>query len=127
MVAITVILAAVIGTFVLGLGGSISETPTATFSYDFDRVGTPIVNITHDGGDTLRVGDNTNRVHITSTDSTAPDGTKVWASRGGNETLQAGDTYPTYEYGENGSTVRVVWFSLNNDSSATLSSQQSPV
>ena len=36
MVAITVILAAVIGTFVLNLGGSVSETPQAPLTYDQD-------------------------------------------------------------------------------------------
>ena len=34
MVAITVILAAVIGTFVLNLGGSVSETPQAPLTYE---------------------------------------------------------------------------------------------
>ena len=36
MVAITVILAAVIGTFVLNLGGSVSETPQAPLTADID-------------------------------------------------------------------------------------------
>jgi flagellin-like protein len=38
MVAITVILAAVIGTFVLGLGDQVSNTsPTASFTFDFNN------------------------------------------------------------------------------------------
>lgn len=50
MVAITVILAAVIGTFVLGLGDSIQTNPTATF--DFEKDGTTLT-VTHDGGDSI--------------------------------------------------------------------------
>jgi flagellin-like protein len=46
MVAVVVILAAVIGAFVLGLGGSQQSTPQASFSYDD---GTLIMS----GGDTL--------------------------------------------------------------------------
>ena len=57
MVAITVILAAVIGTFVLGLGDSISDSaPQAQLnveSTDFDAT-TPEVTIAHNGGDTLQ-------------------------------------------------------------------------
>jgi flagellin-like protein len=37
MVAITVILAAVIGTFVLGLGDNVQETPTAAIESDQDQ------------------------------------------------------------------------------------------
>ncbi|MDQ2071400.1 type IV pilin N-terminal domain-containing protein [Haloarcula sp. H-GB4] len=58
MVAITVILAAVIASFVLGLGDQAQQaTPQASFSWDFDEsVGNPdygVVTITHDGGDTI--------------------------------------------------------------------------
>ena len=63
MVAITVILAAVIGTFVLGLGDQVSDTtPQASFSFnqgtsDFtgstDNSTLNTVEITHDGGDAI--------------------------------------------------------------------------
>jgi flagellin-like protein len=66
MVAITVILAAVIATFVLGLGEQVSDTaPQASFSFDYadddstdgdisdDSEGTGMLNITHAGGATL--------------------------------------------------------------------------
>ncbi len=40
MVAITVILAAVIGTFVLGLGDQVGDTaPQASFSFDYNSTG----------------------------------------------------------------------------------------
>jgi len=65
MVAITVILAAVIGTFVLGLGDQVSNTnPKASFTFDQgtddgyedsvgDTAALPIVDIAHDGGDSI--------------------------------------------------------------------------
>ena len=59
MVAITVILAAVIGTFVLGLGDSISEsTPQASVGINddpsnYDGSGGAVFRINHNGGDDL--------------------------------------------------------------------------
>jgi len=55
MVAITVILAAVIATFVLGLGDSVSNTaPQASFGFNYDTDNTNNqLDITHNGGDTI--------------------------------------------------------------------------
>jgi flagellin-like protein len=55
MVAITVILAAVIGTFVLGLGDQVQETaPSAQFSFDYDSdTAGGELTMTHDGGDSI--------------------------------------------------------------------------
>jgi len=61
MVAITVILAAVIASFVLGLGNSATNTnPQASFSFEYEQVeenannpDTGIATISHDGGDTI--------------------------------------------------------------------------
>ena len=50
MVAITVILAAVIGAFVLGIGGDTESTPQASITLDNT---TDTVEIRHRGGDTL--------------------------------------------------------------------------
>ncbi len=62
MVAITVILAAVIGTFVLGIGTSTQETPRATFEFEQVKEGPSSSNpdeleIAHVGGDTVRNDD----------------------------------------------------------------------
>ena len=51
MVAITVILAAVIGAFVLGIGGETQETPQASIT--LDNTSATEVEIRHGGGDTL--------------------------------------------------------------------------
>ena len=56
MVAITVILAAVIGAFVLGLGGETQETPQASLSFELNESGEN-VTIEHRGGDTLDLND----------------------------------------------------------------------
>jgi len=63
MVAITVILAAVIASFVLGLGNSATNTnPQASFSFEYEQVEEAdattaeengLVTISHDGGDTI--------------------------------------------------------------------------
>src|SRR6056297_2187850 len=63
MVAITVILAAVIGTFVLGLGDQVSESaPQAQFTFTFTEDATQVtagggvedrVTIVHDGGESI--------------------------------------------------------------------------
>ena len=56
MVAITVILAAVIGVFVLGLADDLGDGPTqATLSFDSD--GDSNLTIAHDGGDSLNFED----------------------------------------------------------------------
>jgi flagellin-like protein len=59
MVAITVILAAVIGTFVLGLGDSLGDSqPTAQISVDVSQDGTNgTFEFSHDGGDAIESGD----------------------------------------------------------------------
>jgi flagellin-like protein len=55
MVAITVILAAVIGTFVLGLGDSLEQTPQATIGADAGSNSS--VTLSHNGGDGIAVSD----------------------------------------------------------------------
>ncbi|RXK46604.1 type IV pilin [Halorientalis pallida] len=61
MVAITVILAAVIASFVLGLGGSQQQTPQASFSWDYQKYddnpntdpNVGVATVSHDGGDSI--------------------------------------------------------------------------
>ncbi len=60
MVAITVILAAVIGTFVLGLGDSLNQTPQATLNAEVtegDDDGYTEIVVNHDGGDAISWSD----------------------------------------------------------------------
>ena len=61
MVAITVILAAVIATFVLGLGEQVSSTaPQASFNFEFEELKDNAdgrLTITHDGGDSVKANE----------------------------------------------------------------------
>jgi flagellin-like protein len=90
MVAITVILAAVIGTFVLGLGDQVSDSaPTASFNFDFQDTST--ATITHDGGDAI--DDNSLSVLVS--------GTTVYSGEGGTGGL-TGSSVSTPSCGVNG-------------------------
>ena len=80
MVAITVILAAVIGTFVLGLGDSLNQAPQAQLDVTSDAPNS--VNISHDGGDALVYDDIT--IQVAGSDNTS--------DFGDGEELAVGDT-----------------------------------
>ncbi|MFB6089628.1 MAG: type IV pilin [Halobellus sp.] len=114
MVAITVILAAVIGTFVLNLGQGLQQTaPQASFGFDYNDTA---VDVTHESGDTI----DADRLNVTSSvPLTAVD---PWDG-----TVSSGDT-ATYNKTSNwsGETVRVVWESETGESSATLSQSTAP-
>ena len=124
MVAITVILAAVIGAFVLGLGDQASQSaPQASFDFDFDGEGN--VTVTHGGGDSL---DN-------STISVNIDGQSYNNSEynWGNEEgiISAGQSMDTSDditaEGFNGGTetIRIVWQG-DSGTSNTLASRDFP-
>ena len=132
MVAITVILAAVIGTFVLGLGDQVSDNaPQASFSFDFSangdfngETGAPgtsdIVNITHEGGETIEnstlevSGDGTDSLQYQSGD---------WGSGSGG--VSAGDM-TTYSGVNSGETIRILWTNPNGGSTNTIARSTAP-
>ncbi|AXG07887.1 type IV pilin [Haloplanus rubicundus] len=114
MVAITVILAAVIGTFVLGLGDQVSESaPQASFSFDFN--GSNGVNITHEGGETLEESN----INVSGDEGGVTE-TTAFPS-----TIAAGDTA---EYGSvaEGETIRVVWTNPAGGSTNTIARATAP-
>ena len=119
MVAITVILAAVIGSFVLNLGGSLNDTaPQASFGFDYNASGQN-VTVTHQSGDTIESA----RLNVTSSSGSMSLATgSSWPS-----TVSAGDA-ATYDNGDtwSGETVRVVWESETGENSATLSTSTAP-
>ncbi|WP_416840408.1 type IV pilin [Haloferax sp. DFSO52] len=122
MVAITVILAAVIGTFVLGLGDQVSETaPQASFSFDYDNSPAKLV-ITHESGDAIDPARLKIIADSFSTDDWSGSGSAV-GTTGGDDNVNAGDTF-TYDGGAigDGETVRIVWTSESGSTSATLQS-----
>jgi flagellin-like protein len=128
MVAITVILAAVIGAFVLGLGDQVSETaPTATIDYEFDNADG--VTLSHEGGAEL---DNST-ISININGSVAP--TTGWDGND-DDMISAGDTITLESssalYGDvesddfaSGNTVRVIWQG-DSGSSSTIASRDFP-
>ena len=131
MVAITVILAAVIGTFVLNLGGSVSQTtPQASFGFDYNDADSSNdwnendeITVVHETGDSIDV----DRLSVVI------GGTTVNPSWSGSDPVSAGDT-ATIEHAASGSnptwvsgdSVRVTWNSENNENSATLSESTVP-
>ena len=135
MVAITVILAAVIATFVLGLGDQVSNTaPQASFStdYDSDAGESGQVGVTHDGGDSIKASNLYFRGSNLNTDSADDDiadtGDAVWPNgqtSGSNSEVVAGDSV-TVGVENDEFTLNVVYQSPNGDNSATLATASGP-
>ncbi|QSG12489.1 Pilin/Flagellin, FlaG/FlaF family [Halapricum desulfuricans] len=125
MVAITVILAAVIASFVLGLGDTTNTTPQASFEFDYDNSTTPgsgtglanssiggNLTITHESGSTI----NSDRLSLTDDDG----GTLTpWS-----DDVQAGTSIDIQV--DRNDTVRVVYTDESGDSSSTLSTWEGP-
>ncbi|WP_311170613.1 type IV pilin N-terminal domain-containing protein [Halobellus ordinarius] len=114
MVAITVILAAVIGSFVLNLGGSLQNTaPQATVDFQYNQTGTD-VTVVHESGDQLE--------NSSITVAGVTGGT--YQNPGG--TYSAGDVIiesATYTPGED---VRLVWQDPESGDSSTIAKSTAP-
>jgi flagellin-like protein len=126
MVAITVILAAVIGTFVLGLGDQVQSTsPNAQFTFDEESSG---LTITQDGGQPVDLN-NMNVSGDSSIDTgSASDaecqhhdwGNQTWSDDGDGE-LNAGDSCTIYSSDlSSPEEIRITWESDDGSNSATL-------
>ena len=130
MVAITVILAAVIGAFVLGLGDQASSSaPQASFDYNFE--GDTNVTITHGGGDNI---DNST-ISVTVDGNTAfPDDQSAegYNSTGwGDGDIRTGNSVDIFNgsggtVAESGDRVRIIWENPSGGSSNTLSDRTWP-
>lgn len=137
MVAVTVVLAAVIATFVLGLGEQVSQAaPQASFSFDYDEdggvgtgeddFGTPVsgngdgnLTITHEGGATLAAS--TLAVTGSSQSGGDWDGADPY---GPDSEIRAGDGLVVRI--DSDDTVRVAWTAPNGDESALLAEFSGP-
>ncbi|ELK55444.1 hypothetical protein D320_04580 [Haloferax sp. BAB-2207] len=128
----TVILAAVIGTFVLGLGDQVGDTaPQASFGFDYN--GTALT-VTHESGSSIDAG----QVNITSSvalnDSAgqlagASGTTETWESITSDSEITAGSQATVVEQNADDlstATVRVIWTSESGSNSATLQSWSGP-
>ncbi|WP_117594803.1 type IV pilin [Haloprofundus halophilus] len=115
MVAITVILAAVIGTFVLGLGDQVgNNAPQASFDFNYNNDGSE-VTISHAGGATV----NTDELSI--------------IVDGGEETVtysdtrvSSGETLTTVSGLSPGDKVTVVWENPSGGSTTIIAESTAP-
>jgi len=116
MVAITVILAAVIGTFVLGLGNQLqSSSPSASFSFSYDS-SEGNLTITHNGGDGVAA----DQLFVVGSND---DGS--WNDIDSSiERVSAGTSVTVGV--DSDSTVRVVWESSGGERSSTLARWSGP-
>jgi flagellin-like protein len=135
MVAITVILAAVIASFVLGLGDQNNPAPTADFDFDYNS-SEGIVTVTHGNGDAISATDLYIRgQQIDSSFS----GDQTWANL---QTASADVGSITYtnslsgeisagqaayvEVADGTYVINIVWEDPDSDSTSTLSSDEGP-
>jgi flagellin-like protein len=127
MVAITVILAAVIGTFVLGLGDQVQETsPNAQWDWDYDSSNDQLM-LTHESGDSV----DASTMSLTG-DGVDPDISDLTAdsnfanSNSFPSEVTAGDSVTinssTTQESTSGNTVRLIW--SGDGSSSTLTSYE---
>ncbi len=111
MVAITVILAAVIGAFVLGFGSQLSSTaPQASFEFSYSDGN---VTIVHGGGDTLTAS------QIEISGLADPNGLES------DERFRTGDTLVDNKETD-GDRVRVIWNNPSGGSSNVIGSSTVP-
>lgn len=146
MVAITVILAAVIGTFVLGLGDQVSQTtPNASFQFDYEKndiTENDSLEVTHGGGDTIQASELnasvTGAINASDGNSGVDYTGSLYGSSGdvtaGSSESLDGDDFDAIDPGGNNngglalneSTVRVVYEAAEGDSSAQLGRWDGP-
>ena len=126
MVAITVILAAVIGTFVLGLGDRVSQaSPNAQFSFDYseDSGGPIYTEITHDGGEGVEGSQLTVNIGGTEVWAAGDSGTSIITDDWSGSKITAGATLNVSNSGgtySNGNTVKVIWSASGSDKTAVI-------
>jgi len=114
MVAITVILAAVIGAFVLDIGGSQESAPQVQWDW---ADGSSEVTLEHGGGDTVN---NPDQISVTGDATTQKLGSDIGGDFSGS--ITAGDS-ETISSGVSGSgTITLVWESSDGSQSTELSS-----
>ncbi|SNZ12394.1 flagellin N-terminal-like domain-containing protein [Natronoarchaeum philippinense] len=118
MVAITVILAAVIGAFVLDIGGSQESAPQVQWDWS-DDAGANEVTLSHGGGDTVN---NPGQISVTGD---ATEQTLGSSGIGGSfaDSITAGDSevVPGTSGGSTG-TITLIWESSDGSQSTELSS-----
>jgi flagellin-like protein len=131
MVAITVILAAVIASFVLGLGETANQTtPQASWGFDYDSSTTNddfgsdtlgadgTLTITHEGGDSIPAN------QLTLNDGGEDGPTSDFTAAGISSDVTAGTTLEVTI--DSDDTITVIWTGENEETSTTLSTYEGP-
>jgi len=135
MVAITVILAAVIASFVLGLGDQQEVAPTANFDFSYDSSTSPQeVTVTHTNGDNILSSNLYIRgEHLDPSSTSDLDSDGQWqgdasATIDGNTAVTSGDSaLVTLDTSDPAAyVIRVNWQSEDGSSSSELSSDRGP-
>jgi FlaG/FlaF family flagellin (archaellin) len=142
MVAITVILAAVIGTFVLGLGENVNSTPQVTWDFDAEDTGNDgtidQITITHNGGDSIEadrlnvtgaVNDNQGGsadTPVAFTDTNIGDFTSGDTVTAGDQLVIDTGTSNIEIDGEKGDVVRIVFEAEGSGSSSVIGTYELP-
>ena len=138
MVAITVILAAVIGTFVLGLGENVNSTPQVTLDFDAETNDGAIdqITITHGGGDSIEA----DRLNVTGAVEDSSENQISFVDDGdfsSGDTVTAGEqialvgaaatgTQNAQITGEEGDVVRIVYTAEGGGSSSVIGTYELP-
>lgn len=105
VLVLVVILAAVVGSFVLGLGGGAEAAPTMNMDYEYQPAADSLT-VTHAGGDTLEAGS------VEVVVNGQPVGT--WAQFGGPGDVTVGDSMRVPNV-DDGDTVQLVWTGGSDD------------
>ena len=123
MVAITVILAAVIGTFVLGLGDQVQQTsPNA--QWDWDENSSDLI-LTHTGGDSI--DPSTLEVQVDGSDPSNSNcnGASEWSGLNDDSQVAASSHCVPHDTGTvTSGTYRLTWTASGGGSSSTLSTYE---
>jgi FlaG/FlaF family flagellin (archaellin) len=129
-----VILAAVIASFVLGLGDQNNPAPTASFEMQYDdNSGSPELTIIHEDGDELDPavvyirGDS---IGNTNTGGNAYGAGDTWEDiSGSSSNIKAGNSITLGDGGTDTSSdyeVRVIWEDPDSDQTSTLNTDEGP-
>jgi flagellin-like protein len=126
MVAITVILAAVIASFVLGLGDQNNPAPTANFNFDYDSTsGSETVTVTHGDGDAI----DPSNLYMRGQEFTDNDWSNFSSSDTNSDGLVASGNSADVDVSTgnpNQYVINVVWEDPDSDSTSTLSTDRGP-
>jgi len=120
MVAITVILAAVIGTFVLGLGDQVQESaPNAQISLNADSSENE-VSVSHNGGDTFHEDNTASLTVVNSTGQTLIESDRFNLEDGFSGGAGVNEEGIDDEHISDNENVRLIWEAPNSDRTATI-------